>query len=262
MRAPVTVAISPAAVNPNGCVDLGKAEVENFHLTVGGEEDVVRLEVAMSDAAVVGGGEAAQDSECEFHRFAQRQRSAVDPLAQGAAGEELGHDERRAAGRPDVVHRDDVGMIQGGRRPRFLLEPRDAVGIVGHRRGQNLDGDVAMQSGIDRAVDLAHPAFAERAANLVGPEPGSWRQRHGDGGQAPGARPGPERSSRGLGWQCKGRRHSTRLRVPGFTVCPRSRVHGLTCPDSTEYHGADPALPGLTPTTPKNKKAAACRGFF
>ena len=44
-----------------GCVDrgtLGETEVENLHTSIGGDEDVLGFEIAMDDAAGVGGREA------------------------------------------------------------------------------------------------------------------------------------------------------------------------------------------------------------
>jgi hypothetical protein len=39
---------------------------------------------------------------------------------------------------------------------RFALEPRDAIGVLGEHRRQNLDGHLAVQSGVSGAPNLAH----------------------------------------------------------------------------------------------------------
>jgi hypothetical protein len=52
-----------------GLRQLGEAEVEDLGPTVFGDEDVVRLEVAMHDSLVVGGGEAASDLERDVEGF-------------------------------------------------------------------------------------------------------------------------------------------------------------------------------------------------
>ena len=55
----------------------------------------------------------------------------------------------------------DVGMIQRGEHFRFALKPREPI-VVGRERGrQNLDGDLAFELRVRRAVDLAHSAFAD-----------------------------------------------------------------------------------------------------
>jgi hypothetical protein len=61
---------------------------------------------------------------------------------------------------------------------RLLLEPAEPVRVVGHRRRQDLDGHVALQPRVARAVDLAHSARPERGADLVRSEPCSGGKRH------------------------------------------------------------------------------------
>ena len=67
----------------------------------------------------------------------------------------------------DVVERDDVGVIEGGGRPGFLLESRDAVRVRRHDRRQDLDRDFAMQARVVRPIDLAHAAFAQFIEDAV-----------------------------------------------------------------------------------------------
>jgi hypothetical protein len=61
-------------------------------------------------------------------------------------------------------------------RPRLALEPRAAIGVGAEDVGQDLQGDVAPQPAVARAIDLAHAARAERRDDLVRPKrvPG-WR---------------------------------------------------------------------------------------
>ena len=61
-------------------------------------------------------------------------------------------------------------MRERGDGARFLLESRDGRRIGREPRRQNLDRDVAAEPRVARAIDLAHPARAERGENLVGPE--------------------------------------------------------------------------------------------
>ena len=63
------------------------------------------------------------------------------------------------------MNRPDVRMIQRCQHLRFPFEPRQAIGIAGECRRQDLDGDVAIQLGIARPVDLAHAADAEQAVD-------------------------------------------------------------------------------------------------
>ena len=52
----------------------------------------------------------------------------------------------------------------------LALEPRQASRVAGERRGQDLDRDLAPEPRVPGAVDLAHPARAERGEDLVGAE--------------------------------------------------------------------------------------------
>ncbi len=65
-------------------------------------------------------------------------------------------------------------MAQRGDGARLALEARDASRIRSDRGGQNLDGDVAPQVGIVRAIHLAHSARPERRDHLIRAEPNAW----------------------------------------------------------------------------------------
>ena len=47
-------------------------------------------------------------------------------------------------GLSEVVNRADVGVVDASRVRRFAVEPRDRLGVVGHRLGHDLDGAVAV----------------------------------------------------------------------------------------------------------------------
>ncbi len=61
----------------------------------------------------------------------------------------------------DVVERADVRMRERGDGLGFALEPRAELGIRGEFRGEDLDGDGAVEPCIPRPVHLAHAAGAE-----------------------------------------------------------------------------------------------------
>jgi hypothetical protein len=65
-----------------------------------------------------------------------------------------------------IVDGQDVRMVEAARRLRFLLESAAPFRIGLEGRWKNLDGDVALQLRIARAIDLPHPAGAERPENL------------------------------------------------------------------------------------------------
>ena len=67
----------------------------------------------------------------------------------------------------------DVRVIQRGERLGLAREPREAIRIVRERLGQHLDGHVAVELRIARAIHLAHAAFANGRCNLVDAEAGA-----------------------------------------------------------------------------------------
>jgi hypothetical protein len=59
-------------------------------------------------------------------------------------------------------------VIERGQHLRFALEAGQSFRISGERGGQDLQRDVAIESRIARAIDLAHSAFAQFGQNLIG----------------------------------------------------------------------------------------------
>src|SRR6185503_11445717 len=62
---------------------------------------------------------------------------------------------------------------------RLALEARAQIGATCELRRQDLDGDAAVEPGVACAVDLPHPARAERRNDLVWTEARSWGEFHG-----------------------------------------------------------------------------------
>jgi hypothetical protein len=69
-------------------------------------------------------------------------------------------------------------MVQRGQRLRLSLEAHQAIGIGREQLGQDLDGDIAVEVRIARAIDLAHAARAEGGDEFMGAKTGAAAQRH------------------------------------------------------------------------------------
>ena len=87
-------------------------EVQDFDAIVAGDEDVVRLEIAVDDAFFVGSGEAFGDVESVLDQFAAWKSSGGQDFAKGLAFEELGDKKADAVLLADIVNCEDVGVIQ------------------------------------------------------------------------------------------------------------------------------------------------------
>ena len=120
-------------------MELGEPEVEDLDVLVPGDEDVLGLEVAVDDALRVGGRQTFGDLDAVLHRPPDGHVALPKPLAQGAALEQLGHDEGDAVVLSDVVDGHDVGVIEGAGGAGLPFEPAEPGRIVEGGRGQHLD---------------------------------------------------------------------------------------------------------------------------
>ena len=148
---------------------LRQAEVEHLRPRLR-EHDVARLEIAMDDAEAVRGVERAGDVDRHAERLAQRQRPARDRVGERLPFEVLHDQVVDAVLMADVVERADVRMVQPRDRARLAVEALAQLRARGEMRGQDLDGDVAVETRVAGAIDLAHAAGAERGDDFVGTE--------------------------------------------------------------------------------------------
>ena len=143
-----------------------QAKIQDLRDAVAAEDDVLRLDVPMHDAAGVCSRQRTCDLDRHIQDFCRRHRLRAQPFPQGCAFDELGRDERRGAGLIDLVDGDDVRMVQARCCPGFLCETPHAVGIGSNLVGQNLQGDLAIEPGVLRQVHFTHTAGAQSGARL------------------------------------------------------------------------------------------------
>ena len=70
-------------------------------------------------------------------------------------------------------------MAQRRDRTGLPRKPRAEGRVAGQMPGQDLDRDHAVEARVAGAVDLAHPAGAQRREDFVGTEPDAAVDRHG-----------------------------------------------------------------------------------
>ena len=132
------------------------------------EQDVVRLHVAVHDAAPVRVGERPRHLAQDARRLGRREGTArANPLAQRLALDVAHDEEDEAAGLADAMDGDDVRVREAGRHAGLADEPlarRRGTGEVGR---EDLDGDVAIELHVAREVDDPHAATAELALDRV-----------------------------------------------------------------------------------------------
>ena len=121
--------VSPPAA-ANGHVS-GEAEVEDFHATVAGDEEVLRLQVAVDDPLLVGGGQRPRDLRAVVHGLAGRQRAVCELHPQRLAVEQLGDGVCHAVRSAEVEDGQDLGMRERGHRLGLALEARQGIRVQG-----------------------------------------------------------------------------------------------------------------------------------
>src|SRR5207249_9956706 len=151
----------------------GDPEVDDLdevrQAAVAGEEDVVRLQIAVDDVVLmrrVQGAAALQDD-----RRDQPQRQRLSPgkvRLQRAALEELHHEVvPPVVGDVEVEDLDDVVVTDQVDRARLVEKPVDDGAIGRKARVQHLDGDLGTDGGVLGDVHASHPAFADTPDDAV-----------------------------------------------------------------------------------------------
>src|SRR3954469_12538598 len=123
------------------------------------DEDVLRLDIAMKNVRVVSCGEAIGNPSQQIDNGAPIAVSAPQPIPERATVNEFGDEILAPVEQPDIVNRQDVRMIQRGGRLGLAWKALSRRGIHQVRR-EDLDGDIAAQPRVARAIDLSHSAGA------------------------------------------------------------------------------------------------------
>ena len=108
---------------------FGQTEVEHLHVAVGAHHDVLRFDVAVGDAALVGGGQCARDLHRDAHGLAHRDGAAVEPMPQRISLDELAHDEGPRVEGAEIMDDQDVRMIERRGGPCLGVEPAQPIGV-------------------------------------------------------------------------------------------------------------------------------------
>src|SRR4029077_9205179 len=108
----------------------------------------------------------------------ERQTSPGQARAQRFSLEKFHDDEVNAVLLPEIVELANVGVAQLGDGTSLAPEALQSVGTLGEMRGQNLDGDGAIEAGIGGAIDFAHAAGSDRPDDFVRAEFGAGGEGH------------------------------------------------------------------------------------
>ena len=153
----VAAVLSPAGTA--ACAsEFRQPEVEQLHAALR-EHHVRRFQIPVNDPSSMRFVECLGDLDRDLQCLVDLDRTSSDLLVERLAFEVL-HDE--VVGpvlMPHVVERANVRVRQGGDRFGLAFKARFQFGIG---RGQNLDGDRAIEACVAGLIDLAEPTGTER----------------------------------------------------------------------------------------------------
>ena len=144
-----------------------QAEIQDLDRAFRVDPHVGGLEIAMHDAAFVGGLEAERDLAGDAHRFVHRERPALQEDGQVFAGDVFHGQEARTLGLLVAVDRGDVGMLQARQGDGFTLETRGTFRVTGNLEGKDLESDLAAEMVVPGPVHLSHAPFADLGQDLI-----------------------------------------------------------------------------------------------
>jgi hypothetical protein len=151
-----------------------QAEVEDLDLPRPGHEEVRRLEVAVDDAVVVRVRHPQRGLEDDPAGRLHAQRA--HPLRGALSAEQLHHHEEQAAFFPDVLHPEDVGVLQRLQELRLAQEAGAELRVGPELRADELHRPLEpAHLHVLRAPDLPHPARADPLEQPEAAELQAWR---------------------------------------------------------------------------------------
>src|SRR5579863_2396592 len=114
-----------------------------------------------------------RDFYSNLQNLIKRKRALLQALGDSLAFEILHDQEVGAVLSANVVERADIGMLERGNSFGFALHPLFQLRVRGQVRGQNFDGNSAVEAGVPRPIDLAHTTHAERGDDFIRTEFGA-----------------------------------------------------------------------------------------
>ena len=124
----------------------------------------------MHDAALVRGLQPLGDLPRDGQGLCRTDSAFREAVGERGPLDQFQHERLDVAGVFEAVNGSDVRMVQRGQDVRFALEARQTVGVEHEDVRQHLERDLAIERAVVRAIDVAHPAAAERVQNPVVPD--------------------------------------------------------------------------------------------
>jgi len=132
------------------------------------EQDIVGLEIAVNDAGCVSIVQRTRELAENMASCLEVQCTVAPKLRLKRFAGDESHDEvEERRGLPEGVERDDVRVREPRCSAGFAQEAFPGVSSGGEIGGKDLDRDVAVEEGLVRKIDAAHPSMANEAYERV-----------------------------------------------------------------------------------------------
>lgn len=143
-------------------------EVRHLDPAVVPYEDVLRLHVAVHEPGAVRGAERGEHRLQDVQRGPRLEGSALaQHVTQGAPGDVLhGQIDVRPV-RPLVEDLHHIGVREPGHRLGLADEPLHERAVGGQRRVHHLEGEHAVEAGVQGPVDRGHPADRDPRVDAI-----------------------------------------------------------------------------------------------
>ncbi len=183
--------------------DFRDAKVRYLHRPGLVDKEVFRFDIAMHNAVIVGTLQGIANRRDDPQGFLRREAFGLQQLAEIHAVHKLHKQKIEAACLPEVMHPDDVRVIERGERMGLFFKPGRKLRIIGPLRCEQFQCHEPVQGLLPCLVNDAHAAASEafedfELREVRGKFPGgkqrnggsfiSWlRGLHGPGHEAAGA---------------------------------------------------------------------------
>ena len=147
----------------------GDAEVHHLDGAVRQQHDVLRLDVPVHDALLMGVLQRRQNLCDEVQRLFIRQRlgAVLHIFFQRDAVDILHHDKLELVRHADIVYLYDIGMIQHRNRLGFVFKPPHKILVAAAFLPQDLHRHKAVFQKVGGFVDVGHAAGTDQLLQLV-----------------------------------------------------------------------------------------------
>ena len=148
--------------------EAGNAEVGHLDGAVLQEHNVLGLDVPVDDALLVGALQGHEDLGGEVDGLLPADGALLlDILLQGDAVDKLHDDVLDLVAKADIVHLDNVGVVEHRDGLGLIAETAQEIAVVGKFFLQNLDGHPAALHAVVGLVDIGHAAHADKLVDFV-----------------------------------------------------------------------------------------------